>query len=117
MAYATPGAPVKSARATEYDLFARNTRRLRETRDAGPLEGARRIRALHDNLEMWIVLAAEVSDPENALPPELRARLFYLAEFTQLHTPRVMRGEAKVDILIDLNTAVMRGLADREPGK
>ncbi len=111
MAYATPGAPVKSARATEYDLFARVTRRLRETRDSGRLEGPGRIRALHDNLELWITLAADLSDPENGLPPDLRARLFYLAEFTQIHTPRVMRGEAKADILIELNTAVMRGLS------
>ena len=110
-AYATPGLPLRSPRATEYDLFARITRRLRET--AGQ-PGPARVRAIHDNVELWTVLATDLAGEGNALPRDLRARLFWLAEFTQQHSRKVLRGEAGVAVLIDINTAVMRGLAPQE---
>ena len=59
-------------------------------------------------------MAIDVADNENALPQELRAQLFYLAEFTEHHSRRVLRREADVTALIDINTAVLRGLNGRE---
>ncbi|MFC3118687.1 flagellar biosynthesis regulator FlaF [Jhaorihella thermophila] len=59
---------------------------------------------------MWNIFAADVASHANKLPAELKARLIYLAEFTQVHTRRVLAGEATVDALLDVNTAVMRGL-------
>jgi flagellar protein FlaF len=121
-AYATPGAPVRSGRSAEYELFARVTRQLREAINGqapGPVPRsaptvARLARALHENQRLWTVLAADVADDGNGLPRELRARLFYLAEFTRVHSARVLRGEASAGVLVDINTAVMRGLAQRE---
>jgi flagellar protein FlaF len=142
-AYGAPGTPVRSARSTEYDLFARVTRRLREAaapdRPAGrpadrltnrPADGlaaepagrrpdrapAPLVRALDDNLRLWTTLAVDVADEGNGLPRELRARLFYLAEFTRAHTRKVLKGEAAAGVLVEINTAVMRGLAAREGG-
>ncbi|MCX7645340.1 MAG: flagellar biosynthesis regulator FlaF [Rhodobacteraceae bacterium] len=117
-AYAAPGAPARSGRSAEYDLFARVTRRLREALAEDTPGPAPRIaalaRALHENQRLWTVLAADVADDGNGLPRELRARLFYLAEFTRVHSARVLRGEASAGVLVDINTAVMRGLAQRE---
>jgi flagellar protein FlaF len=45
------------------------------------------------------------------LPRALRAQIFYLAEFTRQHTSKVLRGDAEVTPLIDINTAIMQGLA------
>lgn len=116
MAYATPGAPVRTPRATEYDLFARVTGRLRMAAvDPGAAKAAL-VKALHDNVELWTTLAVDVADEGNRLPRELRARLFYLARFTQVHTRNVLKGEAEPGPLIDINTAVMRGLAAKEGG-
>ncbi len=116
-AYAQPGAPVRTPRATEYDLFARITRRLREAeaaaRGAEVADAPARfalIRALNDNRELWTTLAADVADDGNALPVELRARLFSLAEFVRRHTAQVIAGAGAAGVLIDINTAVMRGL-------
>mgnify|MGYP000311731850 CR=1 FL=1 len=53
---------------------------------------------------------ADVASPGNALPSQLRAQIFYLFEFTQHHTRKVMDGEARADAVTDINTAVMRGL-------
>ena len=40
----------------------------------------------------------------------MRAQIFYLAEFTQIHSARVLKREAEPGILVDINTAMMRGL-------
>lgn len=113
MAYGAPGTPVRSERSTEYDLFARITHRLRDAFGKGKPGKVDLVRALHDNQRLWTTLAVDVADAGNGLPSELRARLFYLAEFTQIHTRKVLADELSAEVLIDINTAVMRGLAAR----
>ena len=113
-AYGRPDAPVRSPRAIEYDLFARVTRALASaqaaTGPAGRADFAAIAKALHDNGRMWRVLATDVAEPGNALPQALRARLFYLYQFTEQHSRKVLGGTAEVGVLVDINTAVMRGL-------
>jgi flagellar biosynthesis activator protein FlaF len=109
-AYASPGTPARTLRGIEYDLFARVTHRLRTAQSAGRKDFAGLARALHENRELWTVLATDVAGPGNALPAPLRAQLFYLYEFTDQHSRKVLNGEATAEVLIDINTAVMRGL-------
>ena len=113
-AYAATAAPVRTPRATEYDAFARITRRLkaagRDRHDFPALAAA-----ITENRKLWALLAAEVAETGNALPDDLRARIFYLAEFTVHQSRRILRGEATADVLVEINAAVMRGLS--EPGK
>jgi flagellar protein FlaF len=66
--------------------------------------------ALYDNRKLWGIFATDVADPGNPLPKDLKARLFYLAEFTNHHTSKVLAREASVEPLIDINTAILRGL-------
>lgn len=110
MAYGSSAAPVRTPRGTEYNLFARITRRLKSAAQDSPGNFAGLAAAIHDNRQLWSVLAVNVADEDNALPQSLRARIFYLYEFVNLHSRRVLRGEATVDALIDINVAVMRGL-------
>lgn len=109
-AYGQPHSAARSPRGIEYDLFARITGRLSrawETRqDDFPALAA----ALHDNSQLWAVLAGDVADDGNRLPAPLRARLFYLYEFTTHHSRAVLSGTAGAGVLIEINTAVMRGL-------
>jgi flagellar protein FlaF len=108
-AYARPDAPQRAPRALEYDAFALVTRRLAAA--PGASAGFPRLAAaLDDNRRLWRTLAADVADPGNALPATLRARIFYLYEFTEAHTRRVLDGAADPQVLVDINTAVMRGL-------
>ena len=108
-AYSGAAAPTRTGRGTEYEAFALATRRLTQAGD-GAGGFASLVRALHDNRSLWTALAADVALASNGLPKDLRARMFYLAEFTAHHSRRVLAGEAPVDALIDINTAVMRGL-------
>jgi flagellar protein FlaF len=114
-AYAQTAAPTRTPRSAEYEVIARMTHRLKSasleaTTGVTPALAA----ALHDNRRMWITLAADVAGEGNGLPAELRARLFYLADFSRLHTSKVLAGKASVIPLLEINTAVLRGL--RETG-
>jgi flagellar biosynthesis activator protein FlaF len=109
-AYSAPGTPARTLRGIEYDLFARVTHRLMATQSAGAKDFSALASALHENRELWTVLAADVAEPGNALPAPLRAQLFYLYEFTDQHSRKILDGKGTVEVLIDINTAIMRGL-------
>lgn len=107
-AYAPTTAPTKSNRSMEYDVIAKITYRLKKAIEAdelGPL-----LDALHENRKLWRMLAVNVADPENLLPDDLRARIFYLSEFTNQHTTKVIRKTASAVPLLEVNTAILRGL-------
>jgi flagellar protein FlaF len=108
-AYARPEAPQRNYRALEYDLLARATKSLTLAR-SDEASYAQLLGALDENLRLWSTLAADVAEPENSLPQKLRAQLFYLYEFTAGHSRAVRDKGASVEVLIDINTAVMRGL-------
>lgn len=108
-AYSNSSTPTRTPRGTEYDAFARITHRMKSMSVDKSNFGALAT-ALHDNKKLWSILAADVSDSENTLPDELRGRIFYLYEFTAQHTSKILRKEETVDVLVDINTAVMRGL-------
>ena len=110
IAYARQEAPTRSLRSVEYDLLAQVTRRLRSAWATRSEDFPGLARALTDNQKLWSTLAADVALPGNALPAALRARLFYLYEFTATHSRAVLDGTASVEVLAEINTAVMRGL-------
>ncbi len=55
-----------------------------------------------------------MAHPDNGLPQDLRARLFFLAEFTESETRRLMNNEGDVGVLIEINAAVLQGLRGRD---
>lgn len=110
VAYARHEAPTRSLRSVEYDLLAQTTRRLRSAWSARDQDFPALVRAVADNQQLWSTLASDVALPGNALPAPLRARLFYLYEFTARHSRAVLDGTATVEVLAEINTAVMRGL-------
>jgi flagellar protein FlaF len=107
-AYAPTAAPTRSERSIEYDVIARITSRLKSAIEDG--DRVKLIHSLHENRELWRVLAIEVSGSDNLLPDDLRARIFYLAEFTTHHSRRVMREKVSAIPLLEVNTAILRGL-------
>lgn len=109
-AYGAAATPTRTDKSVEYEAVARITRRLQQATKAGPAGFGALAEALHDNKRLWTIFATDVADTRNTLPGELKARLFYLAEFTLQHTPKVLSREATVMPLIDINTAVLRGL-------
>ncbi len=115
-AYGTQTA-VRTDRGIEYDAFARITAALRTAAAAAKQNFTAFAKALDDNRRLWTIIAADVAEGSNMLPKQLRAQIFYLAEFTLTQTSRVLRGEASADILIEINTMIMRGLRSQEAAK
>lgn len=111
--YSNPAQPVRTLRGTEFELFAQLTRRLKQAAKGGKVAFPTLAAAIYDNRKLWTVLAADVASSDNKLPGDLRARLFYLNEFTQQHSRKVLAGQASATVLIEINTAVMRGLRQK----
>jgi flagellar biosynthesis activator protein FlaF len=109
-AYARPHAPARSPRAIEYDLLARVTQRLTRSWANRRADFPALAAAIDENTRVWATLAADVADARNTLPAPLRAQLFYLFQFTESHARKVLSGAATIEVLVDINTAVMRGL-------
>jgi len=112
-AYSASATPVRTQRGTEYAAFQKVTARLNQVRrDDAPMTD--RAAALHDNRKLWTILASDLADSDNGLPQALRAQLFYLAEFSLLQSRKGLDDVAALDALVDINTAVMRGLSGQE---
>ena len=109
-AYAPTALPLKSDRAIEAQIVGQITARLRSTAKHARTNFPAFVQALQDNRRMWVILATDVADSDNTLTKELRAQIFYLAEFTDQHTAKVLRDKASVSALIEINTSVLRGL-------
>jgi flagellar protein FlaF len=89
---------------------ARITQKLRVAASEGLSGFPTLAAALNDNRKLWNIFLVDVADPQNPLPDDLRARIFYLAEFTRVHTAKVLARQADVAPLIEINTAILRGL-------
>lgn len=109
-AYSRPEAPQRNPRDLEYDLLARATKALSLAARGTPRNYPALVAALDENQRLWSALAADVAEPGNGLPAHLRAQLFYLYEFTAQHSQAIRDKDASVEVLIDINSAVMRGL-------
>lgn len=109
-AYSNVRTTTRTTRGIEYELFGRITHRLRAAAEKGKSDFPALVEALHNNRQMWTMLAIDVANNENGLPKDLRARIFYLAEFTQDYSSKVLSQKISVAPLIEVNAAVMRGL-------
>ncbi|MFC4731123.1 flagellar biosynthesis regulator FlaF [Salipiger abyssi] len=112
-AYAQTATSTRTDRAIEYDLFARVTHRIKSAAETGPKAYPKLVEALYDNRNLWTALAVDVADPKNKLPQELRAQIFYLSEFVQVHTGKVLARKARLAPILEVNAAIMRGLSGR----
>ena len=108
-AYGPVGSPTRTARDAEKHVLVQATAALRSA-SIRPDQFPRLAEAIQVNRMLWTRLAGDVAEPTNPLPADLRARIFYLAQFTDHHSRRVLNGDATVEALIEVNTAVIRGL-------
>ena len=116
-AYSSPTLAIRTPRNTEYEAFSRVTGMLKAA-DQDPLANFVKLAtALHENSKLWTMIASSVAESENKLSKELRARLFYLAEFTKFHTSKILRKEASAQPLIEINSSIMAGLQGNEAKK
>lgn len=109
-AYRAAQSSTRSSKETEYELLGRMTQRMIATTKRGKSGFAALADALHDNRKLWSTFTVDLANENNPMPKELKEQLIYLSEFTRQHTSKVLSGKANVAPLVEINTAVMRGL-------
>ena len=97
-------------RQAEYEVFDQVTQALESSKDKGAEDEAYRV-AIDSNRRLWSALGTDLSSPKNRLPDQLKAQILSLALWVDKHSTLAIRGEAKVDALITVNQAIMKGLA------
>jgi flagellar protein FlaF len=113
-AYQQTIAECDDPRRIEYRVFLRVTLDLERHRDCD-WHSAGFKEALWRNMELWNTLRADLLDEDNALPEQLRAGLISLSLSVDQHSQRILRGEADISLLIDINRAIMQGLQGLAP--
>lgn len=108
--YARAAAPIHSPRQSEYAVIGKITHQLKDAALRKDIDFPAFASALHKNRSLWATLAVDIASPDNGLPDDLRARLFWLAEFTDAETARILRGKGDIAALIEVNAAVLHGL-------
>ena len=100
----------QTARKIEYEAFRHCTQKLSEAREDFSHMNSQHVEAIHKNLDLWNIIATDVASPSNLLPTDLKAKLFYLFEFTNHLSKKALLGATDISALIDINISVMRGL-------
>lgn len=108
--YSSHSEKIRSTNDLEYDVIMKVTRDLKRFQSVDGLQFPNLVRALHRNEKLWTEIGVQVADQANQLPKELRAKLFFIAEFVAMQTSRILKKQADVSSLIDINVAVLRGL-------
>ncbi|MBX2856162.1 MAG: flagellar biosynthesis regulator FlaF [Rhodobacteraceae bacterium] len=107
--YLATNKKVGTPRTIEYQVFQRVTALLKAAaRPETPFSDV--AQAVLQNTRLWMVLMVDLASDGNELPDALRANLVSLGNFARKHGNQVLSGEEDVRPLIELNTAVMRGL-------
>lgn len=101
-----------SPRQTEYRLLADITRRLLSIEN---MKTPRAVEAVTDNMRAWNTFSADLMQPGNGLPDALKAQLISISLWVDRHSQNVLKGSAKIGALVEVNRAVMAGLAQTAP--
>lgn len=112
-AYQRAATQADTPRDLEYRAFGAVTAALVRLKEQGTSQPAAVAEALDANRRLWNVLSADCSTPQNRLPQALRGQIISLALWVGRYSSEVLRDGADVDPLIDINRAMMEGLAVR----
>jgi flagellar protein FlaF len=110
-AYQKAATWAESPREMEYRLFAQVTLALMEAAKSDTRDIAARVEVLDWNRRVWTALSEDCSNPDNRLPPSLRASIISLAIWVSRHTSAVIRRQEQIEPLIEINRTIMQGLA------
>jgi flagellar protein FlaF len=109
-AYSAAKAPTRTPKDLEFEAIARITHRIIRASKQGPEGFSALAEALNDNRKLWQIFQTDVNSSDNGLPEDLKEQILYLAAFTTQYTSRILARKAGVGPLVEINTAIMRGL-------
>ena len=108
------------AQQQKRNLSPREVEAMAFTKAAVMLEDAKKLtnniaefsKALRFNHLLWTIIQADLTDPENHLPPEIKANVMSLSIFVDKQTTKALRSSAAndLDVLININRNLAAGL-------
>ena len=108
------------AQQQKRNLTPREVEAMALTKAAILLEDAKRqtgnieeyAKALRFNHLLWTIIQADLTEPENQLPPEIKANVMSLSIFVDKQTTKALRSSNAVDleVLININRNLAAGL-------
>ncbi len=102
-----------SPRDAEYQAFSSVTSKLIALSNSDVPDLKDRAQAVHDNKQLWFMLANDCADDRNLLPEETRATIINLSRWVDKYSRAVIRDNESISPLIDINRIMMDGLAGR----
>lgn len=115
-AYGNTGRTIGSDRDVEVQVFQKAIVSLRPFIGLDFKLSSESAVALSENLKLWDALTIDLVHPDNQLDDTLAAQLIELGRFVRFHTHGLYAGTGTVDVLVDINSAVLQGLMGR-PGE
>jgi len=97
----------------EYRAFGQATALLMRAKEEGRANLGGLAVALAENRQLWTVMMSDCAIDTNELPQQLRAAIVSLGLWVIRYSGQVLRGEAEIDPLIDVNRDVMEGLVPK----
>jgi len=101
----------ETPRDAEYRLFGQVTHALIEAEKANRTDFHRIADALDWNRRLWSTLATDCASEGNQLPRNVRAQIISLSIWVSRFSSEVMQSRASLAPLIEVNRAIMQGLA------
>ncbi len=95
-------------RQTEYRLFAQVTGAMIKAQKSGHAEI---VKAVHWNRRLWLTLQADCASDDNGLPDATRAGIISLGLWVDKHSRKVLKREADLQPMIEVNRNIMEGLS------
>jgi flagellar protein FlaF len=114
--YGTTGRAIGSDRDVEIQVFQTAIATLRPFTGLEFKLTSESASALSENLRLWDILTVDLIHPDNQLDDTLVVQLMELGRFVRFHTHGLYAGTGTVDVLVDINVAVLQGLMGR-PGQ
>ena len=112
-AYQRAATQAETPREIEYRAFGVATAGLVRAKEAGRARLGEFTEALDANRRLWTMLGNDCALEGNQLPAPLRANIVSLAMWVSRYTSEVIRGDSEIEYLIEVNRAMMEGLAPR----
>ncbi len=102
------------------NLSPREVEAMAFTKAAIMLEDAKKVtgnieeyaKALRFNHLLWTIIQADLTEPDNQLPPEIKANVMSLSIFVDKQTTKALRSSnaSDLDVLININRNLAAGL-------
>ena len=110
--YKSPSSGTKAASDNEYNLLGQISGELKIAYDNRVSKYPELVEAVTRNSLLWTIFAAEAADQRNGLSEEIRAKIFWLAQYVDLESKNVLRELSGAENLIEINKCIMRGLRE-----